>query len=358
MRGRALLAVALLGALAGRADAQPYRWTDQNGVTHYSDRWPQPAPGPVEDLNPRAQPEPAPRPAPAAPPPAATAEARGTRRAPSPPPRPSPVPIAPSVALPGETAPPQETPLFALSRPGHRSDPASRRALELLELAGVDLQVDHLARTVRREIQGLGWRTYAPESVRATIGKAFQRDLLAESLLQSFTREPDATRVEAALAWYRSPLGQRFSEQRRDFTPAERDAYWTFVRSLPDTPASPARVALVQRMDRAWRASEIEPETTRMVRRTLHRILARRAQPRPDRQPRASDPTRDEERRFHLVSSTLFRYETFTEQELRGYTEFLESPAGAWFVRAVRDGLRASLAAAEERAAANLPPRS
>ena len=358
MRRRALAAIALgLGALAQSADAQPYRWTDQHGVTHYSDRRPQPAPGPVEDLNARAQPQPSPRPALAAPPPVATTESRGTRRPPTATTLPSPTPTGPTVALSGETPPPQETPLFALSRPGQRTDPASRRALELLDLAGLDRQVDYLAGTVRQEVRDLGWRSYAPDSVRATIGKAFHRDLLAERFLESFTREADTARLEAALAWYRSPLGRRFSEQRRDFSPAERAAYWTFVRSLPETPPSPARVALVHRMDRAWRASEIEPETVRMVRRTLHRILARRAQPRPDRQTREPDRGRDEARRFHLVSSTLYRYETFTEEELRRHVDFLESADGAWFIRAVRDGLRASLAAAEERAAAMLPPR-
>lgn len=351
--------VAAVAGLAVEAHAQPYRWVDDKGVVHYSDRPPLGPHGPVEDLHPHARArESATTASPTASP--TDAAARGAKAAPA---------LSRPVIVDASGGPVDgrrdaiETSQKTAGEPrAPRDTDARRRAREIVELAGIERQVDYFARVARWEIDRVLSRHDASERTTVVLARAFHRDALSAMVVPAFERDPDRLRADAVLAWYRSPLGQRIAELRREPTRAVYEDYRDFFRRLPTTRPSPGRVALIHRMDRAWRATQFEVESSRAVRQTLERLVV------VPRRPPAGRDTEDEEqdehlarddedRRLGLMTWVLFRYQGFSDTEVERYVEFLESPAGAWLTRTARASLHDALKAAEDRAATALAQR-
>lgn len=246
-----------------------------------------------------------------------------------------------------------------------RPSAAEARALdELLELSGLRVQLESLSAGVR--VQFLRGRGRMSAQDRATIDRIVSENFDAERLYArirlEFERNLDAAKLEAALAWYRSPLGKRMTgfELAALVFDGGRDAA-DFVAHLEQHQPSARRIALIERLDAGGGASEATVDVTMAVVRGLafafNPVLPAGARMSHDqlesRIARARGATLEQIRRVCLISM-LFAYRSVPDHELDHYVRFVESEAGRWYVNVMNSALVTAMSVAAETTAAEL----
>lgn len=275
---------------AGRpAVAANYRWIDDNGVIHLTNRAPD---------------------------------------------RPAPVPVPRSPAVPSDDARPRD---------GGTSRRADSIAAEVMRLSGLDAQADLVAMTIRGEFERWRRAGYTPAPGTATVvADTFSADGLRSVMHHTLARSLEAERARALLAWLRTPLSQRIVSFESAWPTPERQIELTsFVNDLTATPPSPARLALVHRLERAKEVGHGSALVLAAAGTALERSLT---------SGQTSPPvvaTMDESTRFRTMTSLLFTYRELSDTELARYVTFLETPTGRWFTRVTRAALLASLGSSE-----------
>ena len=283
-RGRWMLlltGIVLLGT-PGRAGAANYRWIDDDGVIHLTNRSPE-KPAPVPD--PRTP----------------TADAGKPRDVPS-----------------------------------RRTESV---ATEVMRLSGLDAQADLLAMTIRGELERRRRAGYTPAPGTATVvADIFSADGLRENMHQALARSLQADRARTLLAWLRTPLSQRIVSFESAWPTAERQVELTaFVNELTARPPSAARLALIHRLEHAKEVGQGTALVLAAAGTALERSLTSESAG-----PAAVAPM-DEDARFRTMTSLLYTYQELSDVELARYVVFLESPTGRWLTSLTRSAVLASL---------------
>lgn len=227
-------------------------------------------------------------------------------------------------------------PVPRLERP---SQTTSAAVDELLELSPLRAQLEALVEGVRAQL----WEAHGELDThdRAVVDRVaarhFDNGILFARVRLALGRNVDPARLDATLAWYRSPLGRRITRREIAVFPAGR--------GLLVSP-SDERVALVQQLDERRGVSE----TVLDVAMALMRSLARVAEPlRPTHLRHTPDQLESQLMlariqgftpiRIACLQEMLLAYAELTDAELAAYLEFLESPAGQWYTGAMNEAL-------------------
>jgi hypothetical protein len=225
---------------------------------------------------------------------------------------------------------------------------------ELLELSPLRAQLEALADGVRAQLREAHGELDAHDRamVDRVSARHFDSGILFARVRLALGRNADPGRLDAALAWFRSPLGRGITRHETEAFPAARAG----VVSPSDE-----RVALVQQLDERRGVSE----TALDVAMALMRSLARVAEP---LRPAHLRHTRDQ-LESHLMlariqgfvpikiaclQDMLLAYAELTDAELAAYLGFLESPAGQWYTGAMNEALVDAASVAAGLAAAEL----
>lgn len=306
-----LLIVFGLVLTAVEAPGGTYRWVDKNGNVTYSDQ---------------------------PPPPGQTAPASGA--------------VTPSrPASPNATVPPR--------RPVH---PAAE---ELLELAGLRDQMSAAALQAREQIhQSLG--QLEPRDLRgveAVTAQTLGPERIFADVVGEFSQLVDDTKVPAVRAWYLSPLARQITdlEVRVSSLPDRERKLTAFIAEWRVKPPTPARVALIQRLDAASGATELAVDMVVGVTQAIVRVADPHLPPERRLKPGQLEAQARQIRLYALeplrhgnAVGMLYCYRDLADHDLARYAHFLETEAGAWFGSAVRWSLVRVLSAAVERTATDL----
>jgi hypothetical protein len=232
-----------------------------------------------------------------------------------------------------------------LERP---SQTTSKAVDELLELSPLRAQLEALAAGIRAQLREAHGELDAHDHavVDRVAARHFDRGILFARVRLALGRNVDPARLDATLAWHRSPLGRRITRHELEAFPEGR----AVVVSPSDE-----RVALVQQLDERRGVSE----TALDVAMALMRSLARVADPlRPAHLRHTSNQLESQLTvariqgfapiKIACLQEMLLAYAELTDAELAAYLGFLESPAGQWYTGAMNEALvdAASVAAA------------
>jgi len=263
-----------------------------------------------------------------------------------------------STATPAREAPPVVTVGAITVAPMESADSVVSTAPatvdEILELSGARAQLAGLASQL-----GAGYllprrhQLDARDGTRVAriIEQHFAPEQFFVAIRDELSRRVEREQLDAMAAWFRSPLGQRVSElESAASKPEAAPAAVAFAQRLKTSPATPARLELLQRLD--W-VTGLSTDTTDLVL-VIFRSGARAAATAvaADRRIRTGVVERRvEEMRGELdmtsmaLTHMLYVYSPLTDAELKAYVDFLASPAGrvynrvshAALLRAVRD---------------------
>ena len=210
---------------------------------------------------------------------------------------------------------------------------------ELLELSPLRAQLEALAGGINAQLREAHGQLDAHDRgvVDRVAARHFDSGILFARVRLALGRNVDPARLDATLAWYRSPLGRRITRHEIAAFLAGRAA----VVSPSDE-----RVALVQLLDERRGVSE----TALDVAMALMRSLARVAEPLRPAHLRVSRDQLESQLtlariqgftpiRIACLQDMLLAYAELTDAELTAYLEFLESPAGQWYTGAMNEAV-------------------
>jgi hypothetical protein len=191
----------------------------------------------------------------------------------------------------------------------------------------------------------------AADDWRARIARAFDADALFAGVLARASADWDARRAASISAFQATPVGARVlaAESRvLRALPAELEA---FMAEQARSPAPPARLELLRRLDRATGTSALYVEAARMLRRGLRRASGA---------PQASEADEAAARaRLEAASlgTALFAFRELSMAELATYVGFCESADARWLQRTLASAVLAEVADATTAFEAGLSRR-
>jgi hypothetical protein len=190
-------------------------------------------------------------------------------------------------------------------------------------LAGLERQRRPASRTLRRQIRQSFVDALTPELLEAEIRSRLLKGLSPET-------------TSAAMNWLRSDGGKKITTAEVNASSAEsRLQFATFFLQLQLERPAPERLQLVRRIEEITQGSEMATEAWEAIVAAVARAL--------ESEYRAINPQSKKNLEESLASMRtsvkgmfeqgrlfqgLFTYRTLTDEELKAYAEFLESPAG------------------------------
>ena len=225
---------------------------------------------------------------------------------------------------------------------------------EILELSGARAQLAGLASQL-----GAGYllprRHQLDARDGARVARIIEQHFAPErfylAIHDELGRRVEREQLDAMAAWFRSPLGRRVTElEIAASKPEAAPAAVAFAARLKTSPAAPARLELLQRLDWVTGLSTDTTDVVLVIFRSGARAAATAAAA--DRRIRTGVVERRvEEMRGEMdmanmaLTHMLYVYSPLTDAELKAYVDFLASPAGraynrishAALLRAVRD---------------------
>jgi len=210
---------------------------------------------------------------------------------------------------------------------------------ELLDLSPLRAQLEALAGGIPAQLREAHGELDAHDRgvVDRVAARHFDSGILFARVRLALGRNVDPARLDATLAWYRSPLGRRITRHEVAAFPTGRAEMVS---------PSDERVALVQQLDERRGVSE----TALDVAMALMRSLARVAEPlRPAHLRHSRDQLESQLTlariqgftpiRIACLQDMLLAYAELTDAELTAYLGFLESPAGQWYTGAMNEAV-------------------
>jgi hypothetical protein len=220
---------------------------------------------------------------------------------------------------------------------------------EILELSGMRPQLPGIVHALGAEYLPrpgqLGERDGA--RVAQIVARQFVPERMYAAIRDDVRRYVDAKQLDAMAAWFRSRLGRKISAL--EIAASKSDAapkIAAFAAALKASPAKPARLELVQRLDWVTGASQDTTDLALAVAGSALRAAAAAAPA--DRRVRAGVVERGvDEMRGHMASTIadgvlaqmLYVYEPLTDAELKAYVDFLASPPGRVYGRVTHGAL-------------------
>ncbi len=238
------------------------------------------------------------------------------------------------------------------------SDAAGRRrtedtAAEMMRLAGLGQQCDLLSAMIQANLGRRNWGS--GRAAVDTLTGIFSADTLCRNVHRALVRQLDPSLTGPLLAWLRTPLSQRIvALEHRSASPDRRKEHAAFVNLVPSTPPTPARLALIHRLERAADVTESSAMVLAGAGAAMRKAVAPLVGP-------AVIPTRaadgqaafrtpiDEQFRLGIMLSLLFAYAELGDADLGRYVSFLESTTGRWFTRITHKAFLAALETPVER---------
>jgi hypothetical protein len=336
---RATLAALVLLVLGAPRPASPevYRSVAPDGTITYSDR-PQP----------QAE-APAPAPAPAD---------RATT-----------TPTGPGAASPArEPAAPREA---APVRDAASAKPVAVNADDVLELSGVKPQLVTIPAKLGPEFRPRRGALNAEDAaaLEQIVGRNFAADRLYTQIRTEFRRRADARKLAAVADWLRSPVGRKITalEVAAGLEPEAGQKMLAFAPGGRSGP-TPARVALVERIDWAAGVTDGALESVLAVARAMATAV-NRALP-PDERQTSAQIEREIQQlrgqtRARLAQATtmfmLYEYRSVDDDELQQYADFLASDSGHWYSATMSKAMIRTVALAAQKTATEttraIPPQ-
>lgn len=243
------------------------------------------------------------------------------------------------------------------SKPMEGAGPRVRESLttEVMRLAGLDFQIELLAAMVRGEFERWWSLGFRPGGGAASIvARTFSAEILRSNMHESLAQHLAQERTSVLLAWLRSPLSQRIVALESAPPSADRERELAdFINQLPSRPPTPARLSLIQRLERAGEVTDSSAVVAAAAVAALRRTMAPFAAPGVMTQSgvdgQQAGTAIDENYRFRIMTSLLFTYRDLRDAELGRYVSVLESPTGRWFTQVTRVAFLTSLEAPAPR---------
>jgi len=243
------------------------------------------------------------------------------------------------------------------------ADPrADAQALDaLLDRSGLKAQLQSLTAGIRAQFVRAHRRQSGQDriTIDRIVAERFTPEILHAKIRLEFQRNVEPGRLEKALAWYDSPLGERVVGQELAALIAAggREAIADLERNHP----SPRRLDLIERLDEGGGASETTVDVTVAIVRSLTvafqpglPAVAGLSRAQLDKQiAQARNRTLEDMRRLCRVSM-LLAYRELSDDELEQYVKFVESDAGRWYLGVLNSALLAAVGAAADATAAEL----
>ena len=217
--------------------------------------------------------------------------------------------------------------------------------VELMELSGLTQQIPRLPNEymtlVDQLLVGLERQRHAVSKglrhqIRQSFAEALTSDYL-ESEIRSRLRESlphDATL--ATMSWLRSDLGKKITAAEVNVSSAEKSVQFaTFFLQLQLERPAPERLQLVRRIEEITQGSEMATEAWEAIVTAVAHAL--------EDEYRTKNPQNKKNLEEYLATTRgsmkgifeqgrifqgLFTYQTLTDEELKAYAEFLETPGG------------------------------
>jgi len=220
---------------------------------------------------------------------------------------------------------------------------------EILELSGMRPQLPAMATALRAEYLPrpgqLGERDGA--RVAQIVTRQFVPERMYSSIRDDVRRHVDAKQLDEMAAWFRSRLGRKVTAlEIAASKPEAAPKIAAFAAALKTSPAPPARLDLVQRLEWVTGASQ---ETTDLVLAVAGSLTRAAAAATPaERRARVGLVERGvEEMRGRMaptiaegvLAQMLYVYEPLTDAELKSYVDFLASPPGRAYGRVAHGAL-------------------
>jgi hypothetical protein len=251
-------------------------------------------------------------------------------------------------------------------RGGRDAAPADHRAEaraldELLDRSGLKVQLESLTAGIRAQFLRAHRRQSGQDrmTINRIVAERFAAEGLYAKIKVEFQKTHEPGRLEKALAWYDSPLGQRITGQELAALVAAGgpEAVADLERNRP----SSRRIDLIERLDSGGGASEMTVDVTVAIVRSLTvafqpglPAVAGLSREQLDKQiAKARNRTLDDMRRVCLVSM-LLAYRGLSDDELDEYVKFVESDAGRWYMSVMNSALLTAVGAAADATAAEL----
>jgi hypothetical protein len=216
---------------------------------------------------------------------------------------------------------------------------------ELMELSGLTQQIPHLPNhymtLVDQLLVGLERQRHpVSKTLRSQIRQSFVEALTPENFASEIrSRLLENLSEDAALAttgWLRSDLGRKITTAEVNASSAEQSVQFaTFFLQLQLERPAPERLQVVRRIEAITQGSEMATEAWEAIVAAIGRAL--------EGEYRAKNPQNKTNLEDYLASMRgsvkgmfeqgrlfqgLFTYRAVTDEELKEYAEFLESPSG------------------------------
>ena len=216
---------------------------------------------------------------------------------------------------------------------------------ELMELSGLTQQIPRLPNDYMTLVDQL---LVGLERQRHPVSKTLRRQI-RQSFVEALTTENFESEIRSRLlenlsqdtaltttSWLRSDLGQKITTAEVNASSAEKSVQFaTFFLQLQLERPAPERLQVVRRIEAITQGSEMATEAWEAIVAAIGRAL--------EGEYRAKNPQSKTNLEEYLASMRgsvkgmfeqgrlfqgLFTYRTLTDEELKEYAEFLESPAG------------------------------
>lgn len=246
---------------------------------------------------------------------------------------------------------------------------ASQLYGELYRQSGLEAQLEQapalILHNFRQEAAGLrdrGLPAEALEEIGREIRKAFSPSVMKAVIIAHLRGNLAAADARDSLAWARTSLGQKIARLDEYTSTIEgQAALEQFAAALDRSTMSKEQVALIQRLvDEAHVVEMVIDIAVSMQKGVAAAALAASAQDNLSSLPQVFaqiDQRRDELRGYYektVLLSSLFTYQSLTEDELRRYLEFVNSPHGARYHEAMFVAMRNAVTQAALRLGSSL----
>ena len=182
--------------------------------------------------------------------------------------------------------------------------------------------------------------------------RAFSPNYFFQAMRKPFLKNFKPEYVEFLVRWYRTPLGRKILELEKDASsPESQPAIKLFVAKLLSNPPSEERIALIESIERATRATDLGKAFYLAYARLMHPFNKKNQGKEMGQLLRNLEGTINEPIRKIKLRLLLYSLKDLSQKEIRKYAAFVNSNAGRWFnqlaISGIKRGLKRNLHKAE-----------
>lgn len=244
------------------------------------------------------------------------------------------------------------------------NETTQREIAALLDLSGLTKIIENIPKNMAAGIANEDFLDLSDlsaddiETLKDVLVTAFDAEAIKRDVLTQYLKHYDAARTAAVLTQLRKPLSRRITQlEKKADSPEETSAYEQFVARLALHTPDPARVALIEKLDKAAHGTEIATLIQIQIIKSLVRGIT------------TYDPNRDRlskrdidrfmepiKRKItasihnHIVVWSLFAYRSLSNPELKDYIDTYKDENIQWFMRLTSGALLDAMHKAARRA--------